>query len=520
MIADQAHRTLVPARWRTLLPLAAGGVAGLGQAPWSLAWLGVAGLVAAAWLVAACPTPRAGLRRGWLAGTGYFAVTLFWIVEPFLVEPERHAWMAPFAAVLMVGGMALFWGLAGMVAGVMGRSPASRALAFGLALAAADVLRTHVLTGFPWALTGYIWTERGLIQWASVAGIHGVTLLTTLAAGAIAAALARAGPRRGLALVPVMALLALDLAGAARIPPAEPSPDAPVVRIVQPNADQRLKWDPAWAQAFFDRQVALTAARDPGAPVPDLILWPESALPTLLDQSADLLVAIRAAAGNGDVILGITRADGLRYHNSAVLLGPEGPPSVAPYDKHHLVPFGEYIPAGDLLARVGISAFAARFGFGFTPGAGPDLMNVGDRIGNVLPLICYEAIFPAHARTPTGSPDRPALIVQLTNDAWFGTVSGPWQHLAQARVRAIEQGLPLARSANTGISAMVDPWGRVTDSLPLGVEGRIDAALPTALPVTPYARFGDLPVLLLLGLLALVLAAVRARPVDPGAGAD
>jgi apolipoprotein N-acyltransferase len=233
------------------------------------------------------------------------------------------------------------------------------------------------------------------------------------------------------------------------------------------------------------------------------------------------LADIRGAAGDADVILGITRAEALLYHNSAILLGPDGPPVAAPYDKHHLVPFGEYIPGGDLLSRVGIGAFAARFGFGFTPGTGPGLIDAGGRIGHVLPLICYEAIFPAHARVPARAPDRPSLIVQLTNDAWFGTVAGPWQHLAQARVRAIEQGLPLARSANTGISAMVDPWGRVTHSLHLGVEGRIDAGLPAARPPTPYARWGDVPVLAALVLLALGLIAWRRRaPVDPATGAD
>jgi len=202
------------ARGRFLLPLVAGAGAGLGQVPWSMAWPGVVALVAVAGLVAGAPSVSARFRRGWLAGCGYFAVTLFWIVEPFLVEPERHAWMAPFAAALMVGGMALFWGLAGAAAGVLGGSSAGRAVAFGVALAAAEVLRTHVLTGFPWALTGYMWTERGLIQWASVAGIHGVNLITTLAAGAAAAALMQTGRRQWMALVPVTALLALDRGGA------------------------------------------------------------------------------------------------------------------------------------------------------------------------------------------------------------------------------------------------------------------------------------------------------------------
>jgi apolipoprotein N-acyltransferase len=501
------------------LALLAGALAGVGQAPWSLAWPAVAGLVLAAMQVAGSWSVATGFRRGWLAGAGYFGVTLFWIVEPFLVEPERHGWMAPFALLLMVGGMALFWGMAGAAAVWLGRSGPARALAFGVALAAADVLRTHVLTGFPWALTGYIWVERGVIQWASVVGIHGVTLVTTGAAGAVAAALGAPGRRALVAAVPVALLLALDLAGGARVPPLQTPADAPVLRIVQPNAEQRLKWDPAWAQVFYDRQRALTAARDDGAPPPDLILWPESALPTLLDQSDDLLADIRVAAGAAPVILGISRAEGLRYFNSAVLLGPDSAtdgapddaPAAAPYDKHHLVPFGEYIPFGDLASRVGIGALAARFGVGFTPGPGSALLDVGGRVGHVLPLICYEAIFPAHARSPADPPLRPSLLVQLTNDAWFGTVSGPWQHLAQARVRAIEQGLPMARSANTGISALVDPWGRVTHSLPLGVEGRIDAPLPPALPNTTYARTGDGPILAALVLLILALLVLRTR---------
>jgi apolipoprotein N-acyltransferase len=471
----------------------------------------VAALVVVAVLIArdgpSRSTVRVGFLRGWLAGTGYFAVTLFWIVEPFLVEPERHGWMAPFALVLMVGGMALFWGLAGAAAGWLGRTPASRAMVFGLTLAVADLLRTHVFTGFPWALTGYIWVETGLIQWASVIGIHGVTLATTLAAGSAAAALALGGGRRWIALAPLAALVALDLSGQSLGSPDRGDlSDRPSVRIVQPNADQRLKWDPAWAQAFYDRQVALTAERDADAPPPDLVIWPEAALPTLLDQSGDLLADVAAAAGDSSVVLGITRAEGLRYFNSAVVLSGGGDP-LAVYDKHHLVPFGEYIPMGDVLSRAGIGAFAARFGFGFTPGPGPRVVPVGGRIGSVLPLICYEAIFPAHSRTS----DRPALLVQLTNDAWFGTVAGPWQHLAQARVRAIEQRLPLARSANTGISALVDPTGRIVDSLPLGSVGRIDAALPDPWDAPPYARHGDVPVIALMAILLGLLLGWRAR---------
>ncbi len=507
-----------PGRFPVLaLPLA-GAVTGLGQPPLSLAWPAFAALIVVAVLFAGgCRgglSPRAGFWRGWLAGAGFFAVTLFWIVEPFLVEPDRHGWMAPFALVLMVGGMATFWGLAGLVAAWLGRGAAGRALALGLGLAVTEILRTHVLTGFPWALIGYAWVEADLIQWASLVGIHGVTLATTLAAGAVAAALVAGGHRRWLALAPAAGLVALALLrpgpGAHDPAGAPDQADRPMVRIVQPNADQRLKWDPDWAQVFYDRQVALTAAREDGVAPPDLVVWPEAALPTLLHQSADLLAEIAAAAGPGAVVLGITRAEGTRYFNSAVVLAGAADP-VAIYDKHHLVPFGEYIPLGDLAARAGIGAFAARFGFGFTPGPGPQVVSVGGRIGSVLPLICYEAIFPAHARAPADGAERPALLVQLTNDAWFGTAAGPWQHLAQARVRAIEQRLPLARSANTGVSALIDPMGRVVASLPLGTSGRIDAPLPPPVAAPPYARHGDVPVLVALAILGGLMLGWRAR---------
>jgi apolipoprotein N-acyltransferase len=274
-----------------------------------------------------------------------------------------------------------------------------------------------------------------------------------------------------------------------------------LVRLVQPNAPQQQKWDPAWEQIFFQRQLEASAA----APRPDLIVWPEATLPMLLEDAGDAFAAIADTAGGVPVALGIQRRDGLRYFNSLVVLDGAGTVTGL-YDKHHLVPFGEYIPLGDLAARFGLYGFAAGGGYGYSAGPGPALVSL-DGLGRALPLICYEAVF---ARDVNAAPGRPDLLLQVTNDAWFGTRVGPYQHLAQARMRAVEQGLPLARSANTGISAMIDPLGRIVASLPLGEAGHVDAMLPAPLPPTPYARTGDLPLLVLL---LAALGVVWWRPV-------
>jgi apolipoprotein N-acyltransferase len=256
---------------------------------------------------------------------------------------------------------------------------------------------------------------------------------------------------------------------------------------VQPNARQELKWRPGMEQLFYDRHLALTAA----PPRPDVTIWSETAVPFVLGHAPELLAQSAAAAAPGRLILGIRRVEetpeGDRWFNSLAVLDPDGA-AAAVYDKHHLVPFGEYIPLRGLVARLGLPSLATLTRGGFTPGDGPHLIAVPG-LPPFLPLICYEAIFPAGLSAPEG---RPEWLVQVTNDAWFGEASGPWQHFAQARMRTIEQGLPLARAANTGVSAMVDPYGRVTGSLGLGESGALDTLLPGPLPPTFYARYGDL----------------------------
>ena len=234
-------------------------------------------------------------------------------------------------------------------------------------------------------------------------------------------------------------------------------------------------------------------------------MWPETSVPWLLEQAYLALDDVARAAGDAPVILGVQRRDGRRYYNSLAVIGPNGDPT-AIYDKHHIVPFGEYMPLGELAARFGIHGLAASEGGGYSLGSGPALVDVPG-VGLALPLICYEGIFAEEVNAPS---KRPRLLVLITNDAWFGDWAGPAQHLAQARLRAIEQGLPLVRAANTGISAMIDPQGRIVADLALNTQGVIDAPLPDARPPTLYSRAGDWPAgLLLLGLLAALVGRRR-----------
>lgn len=487
-----------PALWAAL----SGMLLATGHPPLGMPWLALVGLAAGLWIVAAAPTVRRAAALAWLLGTGHFAASLFWIVEPFLVDIGRHGWMAPFALVFLSGGLALFWGLAGALAARFGDGPSRRAALFALALVAAEGLRAHVLTGFPWASIGHIWIGSAQAQMAALTGPAGLTLITCVAAalpamfGAQRAAL---GALLGAALLSVPAAYGVARLGLAPAPPA----DAPFVRLIQPNAPQHQKWDPAFARGFLERAIALTAERDAEAPPPALVVWPETSVPMPLHVAGPELARI-AAAAQAPVALGIHRWDSASAsgRNALVVVGADGVPT-ALYDKHHLVPFGEYIPLAHLLPRLGLTGLAEMAG-GFGAGPGPRLVDLGPGLGRALPLICYEAIFAHELRA---APARPNLLVQVTNDAWFGALAGPQQHLAQARLRAIEQGLPMLRAANTGISAVIDAHGRVTAALPLGESGRVDAPLPRALAPTPYVLWGGWPVSgvwALLGLAALV----------------
>lgn len=452
----------------------AGGLAALGQAPldlWPLALLGFALIYLRA---QDAQTFRQTFWRGWAAGLGYFALALSWIVEPFLVDLARHGWMAPFALILMAGGLALFWGAAGMLAQRLGGG----AIAWIAALTGAELLRSYIFTGFPWALIGHLWIPTPVAQWASFVGPHGLTALAL----AVAVSLACFATQPRLAASGVAAATLLWFGGLALLGAEDDLAGRPVVRLVQPNAPQHQKWDPAHIPTFFRRQIEATAA----LPRPDLTIWPETSVPVALNRLEETQKVMAQAAQGVPLVFGIQRYEDRKVFNTAAVLQSDG--TLGPrYDKYHLVPFGEYVPFGNLLARFGIHGLAATQGNGFSAGPAPQVMDL-EGLGKALPLICYEAVFPNDVNA---APERPDFLMQLTNDAWFGQISGPYQHLAQARLRAIEQGLPLIRAANTGVSAVIDAKGRVLAELPLGVAGHLDYQLPAANDPTFYSRTGD-----------------------------
>lgn len=495
-------------RERLALSALSGAVAALGLAPfnlWVFGWVGFAGLLLLASLAA---TARRAAWIAWFGATTYFAVALHWIVEPFFVDAARHGWMAPFALFFMAGGLALFWALPAYLAR---RLLPQAALGWRLAaltglVLLAEAARGVVLTGFPWAFPGHILIGSPFLSAAQFGGGLGLNLIVLGFAALMAGLVLRS---LGWTVLSLAVAAGLSVALIAVAPtPSPPGPDAPVIRLVQPNAPQHLKWRRDMIPIFFQRGLALTAA-DPEIEgrTPDLVIWPETSLPQILDRSDVARAEIAGAAGAARVVVGAQRFEGVRPVNAMALLDAEGRIE-AVYDKHHLVPFGEYLPYAETLSRWGLRGLAEVLPGGYVPGPGPALIELGGALGTAFPMICYEAIFPGYIRQVATRPD---WMLHITNDAWFGTLSGPYQHLALAQLRAAEQGLPLLRAANTGISAVIDGRGRVVAALPLGEGGLLDAALPPALPPTVYARTGDLPLvaLFLLGSLAAIVAGRR-----------
>lgn len=525
------HPGPAPARHARPAILLAGATMAAGLAPLGLGPLAFLALIAVLALGdgAARAAPARPRRRafalGWLAGLGYFGAGLHWIVEPFFVDAATTGWMAPFGLAGMAGGLALFWGAAFWAAEALGGGVWRRAIA----LALAETARGFVLTGFPWALIGHVWSGGLLpglgLHWGALVGPYGLTLLTLLLAALTAwlwrgAAQARRwGRLSGRLLAPacLAGALALIYGGgaliAARPGPADTRAEAPLLRLVQPNAAQHEKWDPAMIPVFFERMVTLSAQPREDGRRPDQVIWPESALSVLLEAAGPALAHVAAEAAAPSIV-GLQRRGETpgAYHNSLAAIDASGVVRQV-YDKHHLVPFGEYMPLPGFWRSLGIAALAQRAEFGYVPGAGagPVILDIPG-LGRALPLICYEAVFARHARVPG---DRPELLLQLTNDAWFGNLVGPWQHLEQARMRAIEQGLPLVRVANTGVSGVIDARGRLVAHLPLDVAGALDATLPPPDVPTLYARTGDLPAFALLALLAAVASAWRGGAAKP-----
>ncbi len=480
----------------------AGVLMAQGLAPHNWIWASVVALVFLGDRALRCVTAKQAALTGWLFGFGYFVNGLQWVVEPFQVDAQAHAWMAPFALLLLAAGLALFWGAALGLAQRFAHG-SWRVLALIGWWALMEFLRAYALTGFPWAGLAQLSAGATAMSLLPFVGPHGLGLLWLI----VTLPVALFWHAKRLAGAIVAGGLCLVLFGVAsgpmwtRAPAADDVALTPhMVRLVQPNAPQNEKWDPDKRWDFVRRQVAFSAE----TPRPDLIVWPETSVPQLLEHAAETFEVIAESANNVPVFLGIQRRDASGYYNSAVLLDAQGQVAQV-YDKAHLVPFGEYVPFGERLAKLGIHGLASQNGAGYVPGR--HAMVVESPVGRMLPLICYEAVFPQDIYQVA---ERPAVLTQITNDAWFGTRSGPQQHLVQARMRAAEQGLPMIRVANTGISGMIDPYGRLRENLPLGVSGYVDAALPAALPATLYSRTGDWPAFII-ALLFTCLAAAASK---------
>jgi apolipoprotein N-acyltransferase len=447
---------------------------------------------------------------GFWFGFGYFFAGLYWVAEAFLVEPWRHGWLIPFVMTAMPGGMALFFAAAAALAMALWRPGVARVLALAIAFGLAEFARGHVLTGLPWNLMGYgLLGNSALLQFASLFGIYALSLMAVLVFAAPAAIFAPqasglAGGRAG-ALFAGVALLILALGyvwGGRRLAEGDVAGTGITLRIVQADIDQANKWRPENSDEIFTTYLDLTkggASADatrqtPGLDGIKLVIWPETAVPFLLGDTSEALLAIADALPEGSSLLaGSVRLVELRdaqgrllprrIYNSLLVIDDKGQ-LLGHYDKIHLVPFGEYLPFQDLLETLGVMQLTGVRG-GFTAGTGPRRVEIPGAPA-ASPLICYEIIF---SDDIIDAGYRPGWLLNLTNDAWFGTSAGPYQHFDQARTRAVEQGLPVVRAANTGISAIIDPYGRVVAKLGLGEEGVVDGMLPQALPPTPFVRW-------------------------------
>jgi apolipoprotein N-acyltransferase len=510
---------------RALVAMAAGALSVLALAPfnaWPVLFLTLPVLV---WLIDGAGGGRLGgipsaALTGYWFGLGYFVPGLYWIGYAFFVDAQTFAWLTPFAVLGLPAYLAIYTAIGFGLARLLWTKDATRILALAASLTVAEWLRGHALTGFPWNAFGYALSEPlPLAQTASLIGLWGMTFLTVAIFASPAVLIDRTADRKMAWRAPAAAialLIAMGLFGAIRLSLHPTTMVAGTkLRLMQPNLQQDAKFNYSAKAEVMKKYLTLSdrasGPQSTGVRDATILIWPESAFPFFLTREADAMAQIADLLPKGTVLItGSVRAPDLppgtritRAYNSIYVIDHDGG-VLAVYDKLHLVPFGEFLPYQDLMEKLGFEQLT-RIQGGFIPGTVRHALEVPSA-PRALPLICYEAIFPGDV---AGRDERPGWIVNLTNDGWFGISTGPYQHMEQARMRAIELGLPLVRSANTGISAVVDPVGRTIASLGLGIEGVLDASLPAAIPPTIYARVGDIPATILIAL-AIILA-VRKR---------
>lgn len=439
---------------------------------------------------------RAGFARAWAFASGMFFAGTFWVANAFLVSAGDHAWLIWAPLILLPGGLALFWGAAGAVyARFAPRGPA-RIAVFAALFTVVEMLRATVLSGFPWNLAGHVFPAGGsMSQIAHVIGASGLSAFT-LFAFAAPAALIGPGPALKRALPALAGLAILSgfwIYGAVRLSGAELQPGDFTVRVVQADIDQRDKRREN-REAILEHYLDLSTA--PGLEAVDAVVWPEGAIPGFLLNDPPLLETIRGRLPQNLLLFtGVVRVEfdaagePSDYFNAlaALRLG-ETMTLEATYDKARLVPFGEVNPLRSLTQLFGFETLAA-WSTGYTPGPGGRTLAVAGAPA-FAPLICYEVVYPRHA---PGGADRPAWLLNISNDSWYGNSAGPRQHANQARYRALEAGLPMARAASSGVSGLTGPYGRPLRVLGIEEDRALDLALPKPLKETMYARHGEGP---------------------------
>ncbi len=493
--------TTFPIWLRLLASAAFGAAAALALAPlylWPLMVVGYSGFL---WLLSGSIGWRPAFAIGWTFGIGYFLVGLHWVGHAFMVDAARFAWMMPFALFALAAGLGLFPGLAAALTRRFSRPGLGRLIAFTLFWGLSEWLRGSILTGFPWLLSGHVWAASPVsLQAAAYLGASGLGLLAVLAAAAPALILTGPREQRKSAILTAAAALALVVVvltlSFLRLQGAGVREHADVrLRLVQAGIPQADKWRPELRDRHLALYLRLSLAPVFSGRAPEFshLIWPETATPFFLASDPVRRRAIAQALPPDSVLITGTPRRGelpgkeLILQNSIVALTADGAVTVV-YDKVHLVPFGEYLPWRGFLTRLGLDKLA-HGAVDFSPGPGPRAVALPD-LPPFRPLICYEIIFPREISASGAGLDAEWLL-NVTNDAWFGNSFGPSQHLDIARIRAAELGLPVVRAANTGISAIIDPFGRIIHQLPLNRAGIIDSRLPMALPKTLYARFGD-----------------------------
>lgn len=450
-------------------------------------------------LVRAAGSARLAFRDGWWWGLGYFTAGLYWICISLWVEPEKFAWLTPVALFGLPSILALYTGLVTLLLRALGRKAGDRValLLFAGLWVGAEYLRAHLFTGFPWNLIGYVWTVTDVtLQTASVTGIYGLGWMTVMLAAMPALFFSENSTARGPHVFAALLLAAMVALGVWRLD-AHPTQYTTIqARIVQANVRQSLKWDSNLAMDGLRKHVRLSHSA--GGESAKLILWPETAVPFFIQPQSQLARDLGGFMPKDALLLtGGLRSAGQGSQdafNSVFALDNEGR-IVAQYDKHHLVPFGEYIPLRSLPpVRWLISIIANEMG-DFGRGPGPSTLAI-EPYPPFSPLVCYEAIFPGEA---TDGTRRAQWLFSLTDDAWFGYSSGLPQDAQMARMRAVEQGLPLLRAANTGVSAAFDAYGRTIARLPLETEGVLDLYLPKAAGDEPIvSRYPMVPLLFII----------------------